>query len=92
MSQPRTPAMPSDDAALDQRGRPPRLLGAIAAGLGALFAAALFLGLFDRGLPPRPARAAVAAAAVSAPFSPRLCFQGPGGELLGFGPAEQRCP
>ena len=90
MSQPRTPTMPNDDAALDQSGRPRRLTGAIAAGLGALFAAALFLGLFDRGLPLKPPLAA--AAAVAAPSPTRLCFGGPGNELLGSGAAGQRCP
>ena len=90
MSQPRTPTMPSDHAAMEQGSRRPRPLDAIAAGLGALFAAALFLGLFDHGLPPRPARAE--AAPVPALSAPHLCFQGTGGELLDFGPAGQRCP
>ena len=61
------------------------------AGLGALFAAALFLGLFDHGLPPKPARAE-ASVLTAAPSAPGLCFHGPGGELLGFAPAGQRCP
>jgi hypothetical protein len=94
MSQPRTPTTPSDDAALERSSRP-RPRDAVAAGLAALFAAALFLGLFDRGLPPEPARAAAAAAApamAAALSAPRLCFQGAGGELLDFGPAGQRCP
>ncbi len=82
--------MCSDDAALERSSRP-RLLDAIVAGLGALFAAALFLGLLDHGLPPRPARAEAASMAAAAPSAPGLCFQGPGGELLDFAPAGQRC-
>ena len=83
--------MPSHDAALEQSGhRPRRLLGAATGGLGALFAAALFLGLFDHGLPPKPARAE--AAPMAAPLVPGLCFHGPGGELLDLAPAGQRCP
>ena len=78
--------MPSHDAALEQSSRPRRLLDATVAGLGALFAA-LFLGLFDHGLPPKPARAEAA----SAPSAPGLCFHGPGGELLDFAPAGQHC-
>ena len=63
-----------------------RLLHAIPAGLGGLLAAALFVGLFDGGLP-KPARAEAAApVAVTS-----LCFHGPGGELLDFAPAGQRC-
>jgi hypothetical protein len=46
-------------------------------GLAALLAGALFLGVFDGGLP-KPARAGAAAPA------PSLRFHGPGGELLGF--------
>ena len=85
--------MPSHDAALQQSSRPRRLLDAAVAGLGALFAAALFLGLFDHGLPPTPARAEAAAlVAAAAPAAPGLCFHGPGGELLDFAPAGQRCP
>ncbi len=81
--------MCSDDAALERSSRP-RLLDAIVAGLGALFAAALFLGLFDHGLQPTPARAE-AAPVVTAPSAPGLCFHGAGGELLDFAPAGQRC-
>ena len=66
-----------------------RLLGTLAAGLGGLFAAALFLGVFDGGLP-RPAQAEVAALA-AAPSAPGLCFNGPGGELLDFAPAGRGC-
>jgi hypothetical protein len=80
-----TPTMCSDDAALERSGRP-RFLDAAVAGLGVLFAAALFLGLFDHGLPPKPARA-VAAPVAAAPSAPVLCFDGPGGELLDFAPA-----
>ena len=82
--------MPSHDAALEQSSRPRRRLDAAVAGLGALFAAALFLGLFDHGLPPTPARAAPVVAAP--PSAPGLCFHGPGSELLDFAPAGQRCP
>ena len=81
--------MPSHDAALERNSRP-RLLDAAVAGLGALFAAALFLGLFDHGLPPKPARAEAAVTTAAAP-APGLCFQGPGGELLDFAPAGQHC-
>ncbi len=85
--------MPSHDAALEQSSSRPRrrLLDAAAAGLGALFAAALFLGLFDRGLPPTPARAEADPVA-AAPSASGLCFHGPGGELLDFAPAGRRCP
>ena len=83
--------MPSHDAPLEQSSRPRRLLDAAVAGLGALFAAALFLGLFDHGLPPKPARAE-AAVAMAPPPAPGLCFNGPGGELLDFAPAGRRCP
>ncbi len=86
--------MPSHDAALEQSSSRPRrrLLDAAAAGLGALFAAALFLGLFDGGLPPRPARAEAAAAVAAAPSGPGLCFHGPGGEFLDLAPARQHRP
>ena len=86
-----TPATPSDGAPLEGSGRPRRLLGAAGAGLGALFAAALFPGLvdLDHGLPHRPARAEAAPmAAVSS--APGLYFHGPGGEFLDFAPAGQR--
>jgi hypothetical protein len=93
-----TPTMRSDDVALE-RSSGPCLLDAVAAGLGALLAAALFSGLFDGGLPPKPARAEAAAPAVlpaggapARPSSPRLCFHGPGGEFLDFAPAGQHCP
>jgi hypothetical protein len=72
-----------------------RLLNALAAGLGGLVATALFLGVFDGGLP-RPARAEAAALAAASgparPSAPVLCFHGAGGELLDFAPAGQRCP
>jgi hypothetical protein len=85
--------MPSHDAALEPSSRPRRLLDAAVAGLGALFTAALFLGLFDHGLPPKPAQAEAAVAmAAAAPSALGLCFHGPGGELLGFAQAGQRCP
>ena len=83
--------MPSHHAALEQSGlRPRRLLDAAVSGLGLLFAAALFLGLFDHGLPPRPTRAE--ALVLVAPSGAGLCFHGPGGELLDLAPAGQRCP
>ncbi len=76
------------DAALEQSSRP-RLLDAAVAGLGALFAVALFPGLLGHGLPHRPARAEAAPmAAVSS--APSLYFHGPAGELLDFAPAGQR--
>ena len=86
-----TPAMPSDGATLERNGRPRRLLGAAVAGLGALFAAALSPGLFDHGLPHRPARAEAAPMA-AVPSAPSLRFHGPGGEFLDFAPAGQRRP
>ena len=96
MSQPRTPTTPSENAAPRRSGRP-RLLEATAVGLGALFATALFLGLFDHGLPPEPARAdaatpmALAAAGGPAAGDTGLCFHGRGGELLDLAPAGQHC-
>ena len=84
-------AMPSDGATLERRGRPRRLLGAAAAGLGALFAAALFPGLVDHGLPHRPARAEATSMAAVSPAS-SLYFHGPGGEFLDFAPAGQHRP
>jgi hypothetical protein len=67
------------------------LAGAAGAGLGALFAAALFPGLVDHAPPHWPARmeAAPMAAASSAPG---LYFHGPEGELLDFAPAGRRRP
>ena len=92
----RTPTMWSNDAALERRSSP-RFLKAIVAGLGALVAAALFLGMFDGGLPPSPARAKAAPALAGGdgparPPIPRLCFHGSGGEVLDFAPAGQRRP
>ncbi len=70
-----------------------RLLSTLAAGLAGALAAALFLGVYDGGLP-RPARAEVATSVVLAagdgptrPSVPGLCFHGPGGELLDLAPA-----
>jgi hypothetical protein len=73
-------------------GRPRRLLAAAAAGFGALLAVALFLGLFEHGLPPKPSRAEAApmAVAVSSSSASSLYFHGAGGELLDFAPAGQR--
>jgi hypothetical protein len=85
------PAMPSDDAALERSGRPRRLLGAAVAALGVLFAAAL-PGLFDHGLPHRPARAEAAAPMAAVSSAPSLYFHGSGGEFLDFAPAGQRRP
>ncbi len=65
-----------------------RLLNTLVAGFAGVLAAALFLGVFDGGLP-RPAQAEVALAA--APSAPGLCFNGPGGELLDFAPAGRGC-
>ena len=91
--------MPSDDAAPGRSSRPRRLLDHVVAGLGALLAAALslglsdFLGLFDllglleHGLPPKSAHAEAEAAP-----APGLCARGPASEFVGFVPAGQRCP
>ncbi len=68
-------------------GSGPRLFRAIVAGLGGLLAAALFLLVFDGGLP-KPPRAE---AAVAAPSGPGLCMHGAGGELLDFAPAGRHC-
>ena len=64
-----------------------RLLNSIVAGLGGFLAAALFLGVFDGGLP-RPVHAEVALVAAPAPG---LCFHGPGSEFLDVAPAGQGC-
>ena len=81
------PAMPSDNAALEP-GSASWLLYALVAGLGGVLAAALFLGVFDGGLP-RPVHAEAAVAAM--PSAPGLCFDGPGGEFLYDRPVGQRC-
>ena len=60
-----------------------------AAGLGALFAAALFLGPSGPGLPHRPARTGAASMAAAAPG---LYFHGSEGALLDFAPAGPRRP
>ena len=65
-----------------------RLLNTLVAWFAGVLAAALFLGVFDGGLP-RPVHAEVALAATAAP--PALCFNGPGGELLNFAPAGRGC-
>ena len=84
-----------NNAAPEESG--PRLLHAVVAGLAALFASALFLGVFDGGLPPKPARAEAAVPELDGgggparPLIQRLCFHGPGGELLDFAP-RQHCP
>jgi hypothetical protein len=67
------------------RSRAARLFGAVAAGLGGLLAAAMLSDVFDAGLP-KPVHAEGAPPAFVA-----LCFQGPGGEHLGFAYAGQRC-
>jgi hypothetical protein len=85
------PAMPSGGATLERSGRPRRLLDAAVAGLGALFTAALFLGLSGHGLPHRPARAEAPPMA-AVPSAPSLYFHGAGGEFLDFAPAGQRRP
>ena len=79
--------MPSDDVALEPSSAS-WLLHALVAGLGGVLAAALFLGVFDGGLP-RPVHAEVVLAA--APSAPGLCFNGPGGKFLDFAPAGQGC-
>ena len=65
----------------------PRFLHTLVAGLAGVLAAALFLGVFDGGLP-RPVHAEAASAA---PPAPGLCFHGAGGELLDFAPAGRGC-
>ncbi len=81
--------MPSEYAALGSRSAS-WLLHALVAGLGGVLAAALFLGVFDGGLP-RPVHADAALLA-TAPSAPGLqCFNGPGGEFLDFAPVGQRC-
>ena len=67
-----------------------RLLHTLVAGFAGVLASALFLGVFDGGLP-RPVHAEVVLAAPAAPPAPGLCFSGPGGELLDFAPAGQGC-
>ena len=66
----------------------PRFLHTLVAGVAGALAAMVFLGVFDGGLP-RPVHAEVVS--VAAPSAPGLCFHGPGGELLDFGPAGQGC-
>jgi hypothetical protein len=80
--------MPSENAALEPRSAS-WLLHALVAGLGGVLAAALFLGVFDGGLP-RPVHAEVALLA-AAPSAPGLCLNGPGGEFLDFAPSGQGC-
>ena len=69
----------------------------VAAGLGALLAAALAWGVLHGGLP-KLARVEVTApvpAGGSGPAQPsasRLCFHGPEGDLLDFRPAGRPCP
>jgi hypothetical protein len=70
-----------------EHGDGARLFRAVAAGLGGLLAAALFVWVFDGGLP-KPSRAE---AAVAAPSGPGLCMHGAGGELLDFAPAGRHC-
>jgi hypothetical protein len=72
-----------------EHSRGPRLFKAIMAGLGALAAAVLFLMMFDGGLasPSARAEAEAPAGAPAQPSIPRLCFHGPGGEILNFAPA-----
>ena len=72
-----------------EAGSAPRFLHTLVAGLAGVLAAALFLGVFDGGLP-RPVHAEVALLA-AAPSAPSLCFNGPGGEFLDFAPVGQRC-
>jgi hypothetical protein len=67
----------------------PRFLHTLVAGFAGVLAAALFLGVFDGGLP-RPVHAEMALATATPPV-PGLCFGGPGGEFLHFAPAGQGC-
>jgi hypothetical protein len=90
--------MRSNDTALGGDGDSPRLLYAAAAGIGALFAAALTSGALLHGAPPMPARVEAGApvpaggSGPARPSAPRLCFHGPGGDLLDLAPAGQPCP
>ncbi len=69
----------------------PRFLHTLVASLAGVLAAALFLGVFNGGLP-RPVHAEAALVAVAAaPPTPSLCFHGAGGELLDFAPAGRGC-
>ena len=81
--------MSSNDAALEPSSVS-RLFRSFVAGLAGVLAAALFLGVFDGGLP-RPVHAEAAPAASAAPPAPGLCFHGSGGELLDFAPAGRGC-
>ena len=80
--------MSSTDAALEP-STAFRFLHTLVAGLAGV-AAALFLGVFDGGLP-RPVHAEAAVLVAAAPSAPGLCFHGPGGELLDFAPAGRGC-
>ena len=67
---------------------------AVVAGLAVLYAAALAVGVFD-GAPSRERRHGLAAVSgavagergAALPPGLRLCFHGPGGELMGFAAA-----
>ena len=67
------------------QSRATRLLGAVVAGFGGLLAAAILSDVLDAGLPTPVHAEASAPAFVSA------CFEGPGGEFLGFAYLGQRC-
>jgi len=62
-----------------------RLLGAVVAGLGSLLAVAILSDMFVVALP-TPVHAEA-----SAPTFVSLCFNGSGGEFLGFAYLGQRC-
>ena len=68
----------------------------VAAGLGALLAAALVSGaLYGAGPMAAPMEAAPVPAGGSGsarPSASRLCFHGPEGDLLDLAPAGQPCP
>ncbi len=84
--------MLSDHTASERSSRASRFLHTLVAGLAGfagVLGAALFLGVFDGGLP-RPVHAEAALAA-AAPSAPGLCFHGSAGELLDFAPAGQGC-
>ncbi len=81
--------MLSNDTASERSSRASRFLHTLVAGLAGVLGAALFLGVFDGGLP-RPVHAEAALAA-AAPSAPGLCFHGSAGELLDFAPAGQGC-
>lgn len=85
-----------DDAKPDEAVRRTRPLNALMIGLGGIFAIALLSDQFDGWLrkPARAEAAAPPAAVANGPTRPsaqRLCFGGPGGELLDFATTGADC-